>query len=143
MTNRSAAVWTALLSVAAVTNAAAADELLDSAPVAYVVIYKPGPAWAPGKPISEQPPKEHGRYMLDLYEQGVLERAGAFLDDAGGMVLLKVKDAAQAKAIADADPAVKAGVFAYEIHPWRLVPWDKYLERRRARQQQQQQKQQQ
>ena len=137
MTNAPRALLTALLSVAAVTNAARADELLDSAPVAYVVIYKPGPAWAPGKPISEQPPKEHGRYMLDLYEQGLLERAGAFLDDAGGMVLLKVKDAAQARDIAEADPAVKARVFAYEIHPWRMVPWDKYLERRRARQQQQ------
>ena len=120
---------------ACVTNVATGDELLDSAPVAYVVIYKPGPAWAPGKPISEQPPKEHGRYMLDLYEQGLLERAGAFLDDAGGMVLLRVANLERATAIVEADPAVKARVFAYEIHPWRMVPWDKYLERRRARQQ--------
>jgi hypothetical protein len=40
----------------------------------FLVIYRPSPAWLAGKPISEQPLKEHGTYILSLYAQGLVKR---------------------------------------------------------------------
>ena len=45
----------------------ATDEKQQIAPkITFLIIYRPGPAWLPGKSVSEQPLKEHGRYMLGL-----------------------------------------------------------------------------
>ena len=90
----------------------------------YLVMYRPGPAWLTGKSVMEQPLKEHGKYMLGLYTKGSMKLAGPLTDDAGGAVLLEVSDEAEAKAIVTNDPAVKTGVFVYELHPWKLQPWD-------------------
>lgn len=90
----------------------------------YLVIYRPGPAWLAGKSVMEQPLKEHGKYMLGLYVKGSMKMAGPLTDDAGGAVLLEVSDDAEAKLIVAEDPAVKSGIFVYELHPWKLQPWD-------------------
>lgn len=45
---------------------------------------------------------------------GPFERAG----DLRGIFVIAAKTADEAKAIAEADPSVKAGVMAIEIHPW-------------------------
>jgi uncharacterized protein YciI len=90
----------------------------------YLVIYRPGPAWLAGKSVLEQPLKEHGKYMLSLYIKGSMKLAGPLTDDAGGAVLLAVADESEAKTIVAADPAVKSGIFVYEMHPWKLQPWD-------------------
>src|SRR5947208_16129696 len=92
----------------------------------YLVIYRPGPAWLTGKSVMEQPLKEHGKYMLSLYIKGSMKLAGPLTDNAGGAVLLDVSDESEAKAIVTEDPAVKSGIFVYEMHPWELRPWDKY-----------------
>ena len=68
--------------------------------------------------------------MLDLYAQGALVSAGGFLDDTGGAVILNAPDQAAATAIAENDPAVRSGVFVYELHPWRLQDWAQHLKRR-------------
>jgi uncharacterized protein YciI len=90
----------------------------------YLVIYRPGTAWLTGKSVMEQPLKEHGKYMLSLYIKGSMRLAGPLTDNAGGAVLLEVSDEAEAKAIVANDPAVKSGIFIYEMHPWKLQPWD-------------------
>ena len=90
----------------------------------YLVIYRPGPAWLTGKSVMEQPLKEHGKYMLSLYIKGSMRLAGPLIDNAGGAVLLEVSDEAEAKAIVANDPAVKSGIFVFEMHPWKLQPWD-------------------
>ena len=95
----------------------------------FLVIYRPGPNWLEGTPVTAQPLKEHGKYMLSLFEKGTLKFAGPFTDDAGGAVVLEVAADAEAQSIAAEDPAVKTGIFLYEIHPWRLVPWEKYVGR--------------
>jgi uncharacterized protein YciI len=95
-----------------------------AAKATYLVIYRPGPAWLTGKSVMEQPLKEHGKYMLGLYIKGSMRLAGPLSDDAGGAVLLEVSDEAEAKAIVTNDPAVKSGIFVYEMHPWKLQPWD-------------------
>ena len=95
----------------------------------YLVIYRPGPAWVTGKSVMEQPLKEHGKYMLSLYIKGSMRLAGPLTDDAGGAVLLEVFDEAEAKAIVTNDPAVKSGIFVYEMHPWKLQPWDEWAKK--------------
>ena len=95
----------------------------------FLVIYRPGPSWLQGKTLSEQPLKEHGKYMLSLYAKGSLKFAGPFTDDAGGAVVLEVAGEDEARTIVAEDPAVKSGVFIHEIHPWALVQWDKYVKK--------------
>ena len=109
----------------------AADEQLQAAAkTSFLVIYRPGPAWLVGKPVSEQPLKEHGKYMLSLYVKGSMKLAGPLTDNAGGAVVLAVADESEAKAIVTEDPAVKSGIFVYEMHPWELRPWDKYAKKK-------------
>jgi uncharacterized protein YciI len=97
----------------------------EAAPKAtYLVVYRPGPGWLTGKSVMDQPLIEHGRYMLSLYIKGSMKLAGPLTDNAGGAVLLEVSDEEEAKAIVANDPAVKSGIFLYEMHPWKLVPWD-------------------
>ena len=90
----------------------------------YLVLYRPGPAWLAGKSVMEKPLKEHGKYMLSLYIKGFMKLAGPLTDNAGGAVLLEVSDEAEAKAIVANDPAVKSGVFVFEMHPWKMQQWD-------------------
>lgn len=92
-----------------------------------LILYRPGAKWLTGKPLGEQPLQEHGRYMATLYRRGVLQLAGPFADDSGGAVLLNVSDLDAARAIAEADPAVRAATFAYELRPWRMVEWEKIV----------------
>ena len=96
---------------------------------AYIVIYRPGPAWIPGKPVTEQPLKEHGKYMLSLYKNGVLKFAGPFTDDAGGAVVFEAENEDGAKAVVMADPAVASKIFLHELHPWKLVEWEQYVKK--------------
>ena len=89
----------------------------------YLVIYRPGQRWLPGKPLAEQPLREHGRYMLDLYKRGVMRLAGRFADGSGGAMLIGADDDASAQAIVAADPAVIAETFTYELRQWAFVDW--------------------
>lgn len=89
----------------------------------YLVVYRPGPSWTPGKPLSEQGLGEHFKYVLGLYRTGSLRQGGGFTDDSGGAMVIDAQDDAAARAIVAADPAVTAGIFAFDLRPWRLVPW--------------------
>jgi uncharacterized protein YciI len=90
----------------------------------FLLLYRPGPAWIPGKPVGEQPLREHYRYLRGLALQGVLTMAGPFADDRGGAVAFEADDLAAANALAEADPAVVSGVFLAEVHPW-AVAWER------------------
>ena len=98
----------------------------------YLVLYRPGPAWLTGKSVMEQPLKEHGKYMLSVYIKGSMKLAGPLMDNAGGAVLLAVSNEAEAKAIVTNDPAVKSGVFVFEMHPWKLQPWEEFAKKAKA-----------
>lgn len=95
----------------------------------FIVIYKPGAAWIKGKPVTEQPLAEHGKYLLGLYKSKILRFAGPFGDDTGGAAVLEVSDASEAKNLIERDPAVTSGVMTYELRPWRLVPWENYIKK--------------
>jgi uncharacterized protein YciI len=80
----------------------------------------------------KQPLKEHGKYMLSLFIKGSMKLAGPLTDNAGGAVLLEVSNETEAQAIVTNDPAVKSGVFVYEIHPWKLQPWEDFAKKSKA-----------
>ena len=90
----------------------------------YLCVYRPGAKWLAGKPLSEQPLREHGRYMLDLYRRGIMRLAGRFADGSGGAMLFGADDDASAQAIVAADPAVVAQTFTYELRQWAFVDWE-------------------
>ena len=99
----------------------------------YLITYAAGPAFLAGKPLSEQPLKEHGRYMLDLHKRGVLRMAGGFGDDSGGAAFVDAGSLEAAREIAEADPAVQSKVFVYRVQQWNLVPWQQIAERASAK----------
>lgn len=79
-----------------------------------------GPAPSRDKATAEEIQKGHLAYMDSLHKQGKLVMAGPFLDDAParGVVVYRVKDVAEATALAAGDPAVKAGRLVLEAYPW-------------------------
>jgi uncharacterized protein YciI len=95
----------------------------------YLCVYRPGAQWLPGKSLAEQPLREHGRYMLDLYRRGIMRFAGRFADGSGGAMLFGADDDASAQAIVAADPAVVAQTFTYDLRQWALVDWEALAKR--------------
>ena len=88
-----------------------------AAPV-FVIIYRAGPAWKPGVPTLQQPLAHHGVYVRKLAKEGTLIAGGPFAGADGGMALLHAPDAAAARAILAADPAVTEGVMIGEVRAW-------------------------
>lgn len=69
---------------------------------------------------------DHVAFLNDLNAKGALKFAGPFLDadgkPDGSLVVIEATDASAAKAIADADPYAKAGLFeSVAIRPWNWV----------------------
>jgi len=76
----------------------------------FLVVYKPGPAWLPGKSVAQQPLQEHGRHILDLHSKGQLKIAGPFSDDAGGAAVIYAVNQDEAKDMVMKDPTVVSGI---------------------------------
>ena len=88
----------------------------------FVVLQKHGPKWVEGKPVAEQALGNHGRYLQEQMAKGALQLAGQFLDDSGGMIVYRVKDEAEVRAIVEHDPGVVSGILAIEsIRPFYLA----------------------
>jgi uncharacterized protein YciI len=112
-----------------ISLAAADIKQPSSEKITYLVIYRPGPAWPKGKSVSELPLKEHWKYMLSLYAKGSMKLAGPLTDNTGGAVVLEVAGKPEAETIVANDPAVKAGIFVHELHPWAPVSWESHLKK--------------
>ena len=67
--------------------------------------------------------EEHFHYWKELHEQGVCQFGGPVLDPRGvfGVLALWSADEAEAHALADADPSVKAGVMRFEVAEMRVA----------------------
>ena len=77
-----------------------------------------GPNWLEGRTVYEQegaPIAAHLRAMGERYDEGKLLLGGAFESGHEGIAVLNVGDEADARALMDSDPAVKAGIFSYEL----------------------------
>lgn len=66
----------------------------------------------------------HLAHQADLERQGILFAAGPVQDPNGkheyGLIIIRARDAAEAKRIADSDPMHKAGARTYTLHEWSL-----------------------
>ncbi len=65
----------------------------------------------------------HVRYVNDLHARGLVLFAGRPMDasNSPGAVVFLARDEDEARSIAENDPAVAAGVFRMELHPYRLI----------------------
>lgn len=115
-----------LSSVALAQTEASAAARTDSSTV-YLVVYRPGPEWIEGRPVTEQPLREHGRYVIRLYSEGRMIQAGPFNDAPGGAMLLTVGSLDEAKRILEEDPAVVDGIMIPELFTWHRRDWSRLL----------------
>ena len=89
----------------------------------YLVILRRGAAWTPEEtPEVEELQKQHLAHLFHLIETGKMLAAGPFeeQDDPTmrGLCLYRVASAKEARDLAEADPAVKAGRLRVELMTW-------------------------
>lgn len=87
----------------------------------HMALLKRGPQWTAKKtPQKTELHAQHFIYFTGLLESGKAVIGGPLNDDGEirGLYVLRAKSASEARAWADADPAVKAGHFSVEMHPW-------------------------
>jgi uncharacterized protein len=93
----------------------------------YAICYRRGPAWVTGKSVFDQPLQPHLAYMKGLRQQGRLLLAGPFVDDEGGLVVVRAADIEAARQVADDDPAIHSGVMTASVHPWKVLAGEALL----------------
>jgi len=116
-----AALVIALTSMAPLALAQQKEEPKSKLVQFQMALLKKGPKWT-----DEQTPEkrkilhQHLINVLALLDSGKAVAAGPFGDDAdlAGIFILRAPSAEEAKTWVDADPAVKAGLFIAEMHPW-------------------------
>ncbi len=86
-----------------------------------MALIKTGPRWTATADKDREPIlREHFMNVMSMLASGQAVIAGPMADNTGlaGIIILRAASAAQAKTLVDADPAIKAGLFAAEMHPW-------------------------
>jgi uncharacterized protein YciI len=86
-----------------------------------MALLKKGPKWdATAEQERGQVLQRHFANVMSLLDTGRAVIAGPMADDTdlAGIFVLRASTAAEAKAWVEDDPAVKAGLFAAEMHPW-------------------------
>jgi uncharacterized protein YciI len=87
----------------------------------HMALLKRGPQWTDKKtPDKTEILAQHLAYFTGLLDSDRAVIGGPLTDDGEirGLYVLRAKSASQALAWAAADPAVRAGYFAVEMHPW-------------------------
>jgi uncharacterized protein len=88
----------------------------------YAVISQPSPAPQKLKPLLPA----HLEYMIELEKRGHLFASGPLSDGAGppngaGLTILRAASAAEARALAEADPFVAHGLRTFELKEWTIM----------------------
>jgi uncharacterized protein YciI len=87
----------------------------------HMALLKRGPQWsAENTPQRKEVLAQHFAYFTRLVDTGKAVIGGPLTDESDicGLYVLRAKSAGEAREWADADPAVKAGHFSVEMHPW-------------------------
>jgi uncharacterized protein YciI len=87
----------------------------------HMALLKKGPKWtAEQTPETRKILHQHLVNVLALLDSGKAVAAGPFGDDTdlAGIFILRAASGDEAKTWVDTDPAVKAGLFVAEMHPW-------------------------
>ncbi len=89
----------------------------------FVILLSVGPNWDPHRPRDEQAGiTAHRQYLNALLRNGTVSFGGPFVDDLGGLAVLRAGSLDEARRIAGDDPAVRTGVLRAEVHRWRVLP---------------------
>jgi uncharacterized protein YciI len=72
----------------------------------------------PEKPPTPEVVNLHAAHLESLDKEGKLVLAGPIPERAGGLIVLRTKNVAEAKAIADEDPMIRGGYQTYELGTW-------------------------
>jgi uncharacterized protein YciI len=88
----------------------------------YICLLRKGPKWTSEE--TSEPDELQARHMehiRSLVASGAKIAAGPVEDasDIRGFSIFRTATLAEAQALAEADPAVQAGRFIVELHPWR------------------------
>ena len=86
-----------------------------------MALLKKGPKWdGTAEQERGQILQQHFANVMTLLDTGKAVIAGPMGDDTdlAGIFILRASTAAEAKTWVDADPAMKAGLFVAEMHPW-------------------------
>jgi uncharacterized protein YciI len=89
----------------------------------YFAFLKRGPKWTPeSTPETSALMAGHMAHIQAMAASGKLVIAGPFTNAPpyAGVFVFKVNSVEEAKSLAEADPTVKAGRLAAEIHPWSI-----------------------
>jgi uncharacterized protein YciI len=87
----------------------------------HMALLKHGPKWTTAENTeTKRLHQEHLNYVSSLLDSGKAVIAGPFTDggEIDGIYIFRAKSAAEAKAWAEADPTVAAGLHVVEMHPW-------------------------
>ncbi|MEO7003079.1 MAG: YciI family protein [Ktedonobacterales bacterium] len=90
----------------------------------YICLLRKGPTWSVEVTLElEHLQAQHVAHTRQLMESGATIAAGPVDDgsDIRGFSIYRTATLAQARALAEADPGVRAGRFIVELHPW-LTP---------------------
>jgi uncharacterized protein YciI len=87
----------------------------------HMALLKRGPKWETTAAVERNKiMQQHLANVLSMFDSGKAVVAGPMGDDTdvAGIFILRAQSADEAKAWVDSDPAVKAGLFVPEMHPW-------------------------
>jgi len=87
----------------------------------YLGLLNRGPAWTPEEtPETRRIQEGHMANINRMADLGALVAAGPIEGDHDlrGIFIFRVKTAGEARVLAGADPAIKAGRLTLELHPW-------------------------
>jgi uncharacterized protein len=89
----------------------------------FIVFLKSGPTRGGEKEEMAELQKQHLAYLGGLYEKGIINLNGPTggPGEIRGFSVYNVATIGEAEALATADPMVKAGRLAVEVHPWWLA----------------------
>ena len=80
-------------------------------PVYFVLLHSPGERWTPNVSFREQPGiMEHVQFMSSIMQNKQLVMGGPFLDNSGGIMIIRSESLEAARELANTDPTVKNGL---------------------------------
>lgn len=78
-----------------------------------------GPNWDAAKPPPQQAFfREHSAHLKKLRDEGRIKMGARYADK--GFIVIEATDDAEARALVDADPSMKAGTFKYTLAEMRV-----------------------
>jgi uncharacterized protein len=86
--------------------------------VIYYVVFLKG---IPDRPLNPTVVDLHGQHLAELDRKGQLVLAGPLVERRGGLIVLRVTNTAEARAIAEDDPMVQGGYESYDLATWPIA----------------------